>query len=50
MRVGQQVLGRKQGATAFDGLAFPVRPFYRGNSLFLAPAIMHYRWRDRQAR
>ena len=47
MRIGQQVLGRKEGATAFDGLAFPARPFYRGNPWFLAPAIAYYRWRDR---
>ena len=47
MRIGQQVLGRKQGATAFDGLAFPTRPFYRGKPWFLAPAIRYYRWRDR---
>ena len=31
----------------FDGLAFPTRPFYRGNPWFLAPAIAYYRWRDR---
>jgi glycine/D-amino acid oxidase-like deaminating enzyme len=47
MRIGQQVLGRKQGTTAFDGLAFPTRPFYRGKPWFLAPAIRYYRWRDR---
>ena len=47
MRIGQQVLGQKQGATAFDGLAFPTRPLYRGNPWFVAPAIRYYRWRDR---
>ena len=47
MRIGQQVLGQKEGATAFDGLEFPTRPFYRGNPWFLAPAITYYRWRDR---
>jgi hypothetical protein len=47
MRIGQQVLGRNEGATAFDGLEFPTRPFYRGNPWFLAPAIAYYRWRDR---
>ena len=47
MRIGQQVLGRKQGETAFDGLSFPTRPFYRGNPWFLSPAIRYYRWRDR---
>jgi glycine/D-amino acid oxidase-like deaminating enzyme len=47
MRIGQQVLGRNEGATAFDGLEFPTRPFYRGSPWFLAPAIAYYRWRDR---
>ena len=50
MRIGQQVLGLREGVTAFDGLAFQTRPFYRGNPWFLAPSIMYYRWRDRQAR
>jgi glycine/D-amino acid oxidase-like deaminating enzyme len=48
MRIGQQVLGRKEGATAFDRLAFQTRPFYRGNPWFLAPMIMYHRWRDRR--
>jgi len=50
MRIGQQVLGLKEGATAFDGLDFQTRPFYRGNPWFLAPSIMYYRWRDRSGR
>lgn len=45
-RLGQQVLGLKEGATAFDGLNFPTRPFYTGNPWFLAPSIAYYRWRD----
>ncbi len=48
MRIGQQVLGRPEGTTAFDGLNFETRPFYRGNPWFLAPSIMYYRWRDRR--
>src|SRR4029077_7921981 len=48
MRVGQQVLGRKEGATAFDGLPFPTRPFYTGKPWFLAPAILYYRCRDQR--
>jgi glycine/D-amino acid oxidase-like deaminating enzyme len=47
MRIGQQVLGRKEGATAFDGLTFPTRPFYTGNPWFLGAAVTYYRWRDR---
>ena len=45
-RIGQQVLGRKEGATAFDGLPFASRPFYWGNPWFLGPSVAYYRWRD----
>jgi glycine/D-amino acid oxidase-like deaminating enzyme len=48
MRIGQQVLGRKEGATAFDNLPFNTRPLYFGNPWFLAPSIMYYRWCDRR--
>ena len=40
------MLGRKEGATAFDGLTFPTRPFYWGNPWFLGPAVAYYRWRE----
>ena len=46
MRVGQQVLGLKEGATAFDNLPFDSRPYYYGKPWFLAPTIMYYRWAD----
>ena len=46
MRLGQQVLGLKEGNTALDGLAFETRPFYTGNPWFLAPSVAYYRWRD----
>ncbi len=46
MRLGQQVLGQKEGRTALDGLAFETRPFYSGNPWFLAPSVAYYRWRD----
>jgi glycine/D-amino acid oxidase-like deaminating enzyme len=46
MRLGQQVLGLKDGATALDGVRFQTRPFYTGNPWFLAPSIRYYRWRD----
>ncbi len=48
MRLGQQVLGLKEGHTALDGLAFQTRPFYSGRPWFLAPAVAYYRWRDRR--
>jgi glycine/D-amino acid oxidase-like deaminating enzyme len=50
MRIGQQVLGLKEGATALDGLTFETRPLYYGDPWFLAASIMYYRWRDRQNR
>lgn len=46
MRVGQQVLGLREGRTALDGLAFQTRPLYTGNPWFLAPSVLYYRWRD----
>ncbi len=49
-RLGQKVLGFKEGATAFDDLTFQTRPFYTGTPWFLGAAVMYYRWRDRRAR
>lgn len=49
-RLGQQVLGLAEGATAFDDLAFQTRPLYTGTPWFLGAAVMYYRWRDRAAR
>jgi glycine/D-amino acid oxidase-like deaminating enzyme len=46
MRLGQQVLGLKEGRTALDDLAFQTRPLYTGNPWFLAPSVAYYRWRD----
>ncbi len=46
MRLGQKVLGRKEGQTAFDGLSFPTRPFYNGKPWFLPATVAWYRWRD----
>ncbi len=47
MRVGQKVLGRPQGDSAFDGLPFPTRPLYRGKPWFLPAAVSWYRWQDK---
>lgn len=49
-RLGQQVLGHKEGATAFDDLTFSTRPFYTGKPWFLGATVMYYRWRDRTRR
>ncbi|MBL8341474.1 MAG: FAD-binding oxidoreductase [Rubrivivax sp.] len=46
MRIGQQVLGRAEGRTAFDELPFPTRPLYTGRPWFLAASVRWYRWLD----
>jgi glycine/D-amino acid oxidase-like deaminating enzyme len=47
MRIGQKVLGKVEGKTAFDDLPFSTRPFYRGNPWFLPATVAWYRWRDK---
>jgi glycine/D-amino acid oxidase-like deaminating enzyme len=42
-RIGQQMLGLKEGRTALDGLPFPSRPYYYGKPWFLAPSVFAYR-------
>ena len=46
-RIGQQILGKKEGKTALDGIAFPTRPLYGGTPWFLAPSVAVYRVLDR---
>ena len=46
-RMGQQILGQGEGATALDGLAFPTRPLSAGKPWFLPRAVRWYRLRDR---
>jgi glycine/D-amino acid oxidase-like deaminating enzyme len=46
-RLGQQLLGKKEGATAFDEPRFQTRPFYTGNPWFLAPSVRYYQMIDR---
>jgi len=46
MRLGQKVLGKAEGKTAFDNLPFPTRPFYTGNPWFLPATVKMYQWRD----
>ncbi len=43
MRIGQQILGLKEGRTALDGLPFPSRPYYYAKPWFLAPSVFAYR-------
>jgi glycine/D-amino acid oxidase-like deaminating enzyme len=47
MRVGQQVLGKAEGKTALDNVAFQTRPLYTGNPWFLAPSVWWYRLLDK---
>lgn len=47
MRMGQRILGLKDGATGFAHIPFPSRPYYFGTPWFLAPAVHWYRLRDR---
>jgi glycine/D-amino acid oxidase-like deaminating enzyme len=47
MRIGQKILGKAAGKTAFDDLPFTTRPFYRGNPWFLPATVAWYRWRDK---
>ena len=47
MRVAQKLLGEAEGATGFDQIRFPGRPYYFGNPWFLSSAVAYYRLRDR---
>jgi glycine/D-amino acid oxidase-like deaminating enzyme len=46
-KIGLQVLGRPEGRTALDGIAFQTRPAYTGYPWFLVPSIAAYRLLDR---
>ena len=46
MRLGQQLTGNPDGATAFDNLPFPTRPLYFGKPWFLPSVVRWYRFRD----
>jgi glycine/D-amino acid oxidase-like deaminating enzyme len=45
-RIGQQMVGLKEGRTALDGLPFPSRPYYHRKPWFLAPSVFAYRVLD----
>lgn len=42
-----KILGDSDGATAFDDLAFPTRPYYHGSPWFLSTAVAFFRLRDK---
>ena len=46
-RLGQQMLGLDEGATAFDKPQFQTRPLYSGKPWFLAPSVRYYQMVDR---
>ena len=46
-RLGQQLLGQEEAATAFDKPRFQTRPLYSGNPWFLAPSVRYYQMVDR---
>ena len=46
MRVGQQVLGLKDGRTAFDGIPMTTRPLYFGRPWFLPVSVAWFRFLD----
>ena len=48
MRMGQRLLGNRDGRTGFDNLPFPTRPLYSGSPWFLPAVVSWYRWRDRR--
>ena len=46
MKLGKKVIGDNDGATAFDSLKFPTRPFYNGRPWFLPAVVELYKFRD----
>ena len=46
-RLGQRLLGREEGASAFARPRFQTRPLYRGRPWFLAPSVRFYQALDR---
>jgi glycine/D-amino acid oxidase-like deaminating enzyme len=46
-RLGQQLMGKEEGATAFDKPRFQTRPLYTGKPWFLAPSVRFYQMIDR---
>ncbi|MDE0346153.1 MAG: FAD-binding oxidoreductase, partial [Boseongicola sp.] len=46
MRIGQQVLGLKDGRTAFDGIPMTTRPLYFGRPWFLPVSVAWFRFLD----
>ena len=48
-RIGQRVLGKKEGIRPLEKIKFETRPFYNGKPWFLEPSIANFRWKDGRA-
>jgi glycine/D-amino acid oxidase-like deaminating enzyme len=46
LKIAQRILGLPEGATAFEGAAFPTLAFYRGDPWFLPLAMRYFAWKD----
>ena len=46
MRLGQKVVAKTEGITAFDNLTFPTRLAYTGWPWSLPPVVAWNRWKD----
>ncbi|MFT5503708.1 MAG: glycine/D-amino acid oxidase-like deaminating enzyme [Gammaproteobacteria bacterium] len=46
-RIGQQLLGKPEGKTAFDQIGFQTRPLYSGKPWFLGAAVRYYQLLDK---
>lgn len=46
MRLGQKVVAKTEGITAFDNLPFPTRLAYTGWPWSLPPVVAWNRWKD----
>jgi glycine/D-amino acid oxidase-like deaminating enzyme len=46
-RLGLQLLGKEEGACAFDSPGFETRPLYTGNPWFLSASVRYYQLRDK---
>jgi glycine/D-amino acid oxidase-like deaminating enzyme len=50
LKLAQRILGRPEGASAFEAAAFPTMPFYRGDPWFLPLAMRWFAWKDARLR
>ena len=46
LKLAHKILGRPEAGTAFETVAFPTLPFYRGDPWFLPLAMKWFAWQD----